>query len=240
VKMYPDSRLSKSLRRAVIAVLATAAIAAQTADARASNDIVVVQPKDLPELARQPGEAMFMHDTTGGKMLLYIEQKSGSQLVILDVTDPAHVTSEGFVQLNAGGPFDFVSELGGQKELIRFRLTRNDAVLDLRKPDAPTLERVQGLTEEGQTTLLGTGGFTVTSEADANAATPPPAPRDYQVVDTADSKEATVVSTVKQVREEITNDDTGTTYLLAGDGLHLIRRPAAERRKSLRQMATYG
>jgi hypothetical protein len=210
MKMYPDSRFSKSLRRAVIAVLATGAIAAQTADAR-SNDIVVVQPKDLPELARQPGEAMFLHDTIDGKTLLYIEQRSGSQLVILDVTDPAHVTSEGSARLDSRGPFDFVS-----------------------------VERVQGLTEQGQTMLLGTGGFTVTSEAGANAATPPPALRDYQVVDTADSKEATVVSTVKQVREEITSDDTGTTFLLAGDGLHLIRRPAAEMRKSLRQMATYG
>lgn len=206
MKMYPDSRFSKSVRRAVIAVLATGAIAAQTADARA-NDIVVVQPKDLPELARQPGEAMFLHDTIEGKTLLYIEQKSGSELVILDVTDPTHVTSEGSVQLDARGPFDFVSELGGRKELIHFRLTQKDAVLDLRKPDAPTLDRVQGLTEQGQTMLLGTGGFTVSSEADANAATPPPPSRDYQVVDTADSKEATVVSTVKQVREEITNDD---------------------------------
>jgi hypothetical protein len=240
MKTYPDSRFSKSLRRAVIAVLATAAIAAQTADALASNSIVVVQPKDLPELARQPGDAMFLHDTLDGKTLLYIEQNSGNQLAILDVTDPAHVTSEGSVQLDARGPFDFVSALGAQKELIHFRRTQNDGVLDLRKPVVPTLESVQGLTVQGQTMLLGTGGFTVTSEADANAATPPPAPRDYQVVDTADSNEATVVSTVKQVREEITNDDTGTTFLLAGDGLHLIRRPAAEMRKSFRQMATYG
>jgi hypothetical protein len=240
MKTCPDSRFSKSLRRAVIAILATGAIVAQTADARASSHIVVVQPKDLPELARQPGEAMFLHDTIDGKTLLYIEQKSGSQLIILDVTNPAHVTAEGSVQLGARGPFDFVSEVGGRKELIHFRQTRTNAVLDLRKPVAPTLERVQGPTLQGQTMLLGSAGFTVVNEADANADVPQPAARDYQVVDTADSNEATLVSTVKQVREEITNDDTGTTFLLADDGLHLIRRPGAEMRKSLRQMATYG
>jgi hypothetical protein len=240
MKTYPDSRFSKSLRRTVIAILAIGAVAAQTADARPASHIVVVQPKDLPELARQAGEAMFLHDTIDGKTLLYIEQQGGNQLAILDVTDPAHVTSEGSVQLDARGPFDFVSQLGVRQELIRFRRNQSDAVLNLRKPDAPTLERVQGQTVEGQIMTLGTGGFTVTSEADANAATPQPAPRDYQVVDTADSNEATVVSTIKQVREEITNDDTGTTYLLGDDGLHLIRRPNAEMMKSFRQMPTYG
>ena len=239
MKTHPDNRFSKSLRRAVLAILATGAVVAQTADARASH-IVVVQPKDLPELARQPGEAMFLHDTTDGKTLLYIEQKSGSQLAILNVTDPAHVTSEGSVQLDAPGPFDFVSQLGARKELIHFRSTQNDAVLDLRRPEAPTLETVQGLTVQGPTMTLGTGGFAVTGEAAANTATPPSTAREYQVVDTADSKDATVVSTIKRVREEIRNVDTGTTFLLGDDGLHLIRRPGAEMMKSYRQMATYG
>jgi hypothetical protein len=105
--------------------------------------------------------------------------------------------------------------------------------LDLRKADVPTLESVQGLTLQGPTMLLGSGGFTVTSQAGADADAS--APRDYQVVDTADSKEPTLVCTVKQVREEITNHETGTTFLLANDGLYLIRRPIAETNRWLRQ-----
>jgi len=35
---------------------------------------------------------------------------------------------------------------------------------------------------------------------------------------------------VNQVRQEITNSETGTTYLLTTDGLYLIRRPAVEER----------
>jgi hypothetical protein len=239
-RVHSDSRLSQGLRRTAIAIVATGAIAAQTVAAHAGSHIVVVQPKDLPEVVRQPGEALFLHDTIDGKTLLYIEQKLGGQLVILDVTDPAHVTREGSVQLNAPGPFDFISELGERRELIRFRQSQNDAVLDLHKADAPTLETVPGLTAQGPTVLLGTGGFTVTSQVDANAAATAPAARDYQVVDTADSKEPTLVRTVKQVREDVTNDATGTTFLLANDGLYLIRRPGQETAKWLREMERNG
>jgi hypothetical protein len=51
---------------------------------------------------------------------------------------------------------------------------------------------------------------------------------DYQVVETANAGEPNRVYDVKQVREEITNDETGTTFLLAAHGLYLIRRPAVE------------
>jgi hypothetical protein len=239
-RVHSESRFSRSRRWTALAIVATGAIAAQTAAAHATSHVVVVQPKDLPELVRQPGEAMFLHETIDGKTLLYVEQKSGGQLVILDVTDPAHVTREGSVQLQAPGPFDFVSALGESKELVRFRGSQTDAVLDLHKADAPSLETVQGLTSRGPTELLGAGGFTVSSRVRANADATAPAPRDYQVVDTADSKEPTLVQTVKQVRAEITNDDTGTTFLLANDGLYLIRRPVQETAKWAREMASYG
>ncbi|MFL6602868.1 MAG: hypothetical protein ACJ8R9_16270 [Steroidobacteraceae bacterium] len=182
---------------------------------------------------------MFLRDSIDGRTLLYIEQQGGGGLVILDVMDPAHVTREGTTQLSAGEPFDFVSELAEDKELVRFRQSRTDAALDLHKADAPTLETVHGLTSQGPTELLGTGGFTVSSEVQANTDATAPATRDYQVVDTADSKEPTLVQTVKQVREEITNDATGPTFLLANDGLYLIRRPAQETATWIREMDRY-
>jgi hypothetical protein len=221
-RAHSDSRRSRSLRWTTLAIVATAAIAAQTVDAHVASRIVVVPPKDLPESVRQPGEAMFLHEEIDGKTLLYIEQKSGGQLAILDVTDPTHVTREGSVQLDAPGPFDFVSQLGDRKELVRFRQSQT--------------ETVKGLTSGGATELLGRGGFTVTSRVHANADATAPASRDYQVVDTADSKEPTLVQTVRQVREETTNDETGTTFLLANDGLYLIRRPVQETAKWIREM----
>ena len=124
---YVDSRLSKSLRRTAIAIAAIGSIAAQAASARATNNIVVVHPSELPELSRQAGDALFLHETIDGKTLLYIEQNLGGRLVVLDVTDPAHVTGEGSVKLDARGPFDFVSELGERKELVHFRQSQKDA-----------------------------------------------------------------------------------------------------------------
>jgi hypothetical protein len=237
---YVDSRLSKSLRRTAIAIAAIGSIAAQAASARATNNIVVVHPRELPELSRQAGDALFLHETIDGKTLLYIEQNLGGRLVVLDVTDPAHVTGEGSVKLDARGPFDFVSELGERKELVHFRQSQKDAVLDLGKADAPTLESVQGLTSQGPTMLLGSEGFTVTSQSDAKADASASAPQDYQVVDAADSKEPALVCTIKEVREEITNAETGTTFLLANDGLYLIRRPVEETSKWLHDMQHNG
>ncbi len=209
-------------------------IAAQTGYAGSSDNLIVVPPTHLPELARQSGEAMLLHETRDGTTLLYIEQNQGDRLAILDVTDPAHIKSEGLVQLSAPGPFDFVATLGNRTELIRFRQSQENAALNLRKVKAPTLERVQGLTLKGPATLLDSGGFTVSGQANADAQ----ANRDYQVqvVNTSNAGTLTRVVNVKGVREEITKYDTGTTFLLTESGLFLIRRPIKEMNKELRDL----
>src|SRR6266404_759368 len=109
-----------------IAYLALAAAAALTLTASADaknrpNKIIVVRPTDLPELARVPGEAMILHATGDGRTLLYVEQNHGARLAIFDVTDPAKVKQEAATQLDARGPFEFVSSLGDNAELIRFQ-----------------------------------------------------------------------------------------------------------------------
>ena len=79
---------------------------------------------------------------------------------------------------------------------------------------------------------LGDDGFTVSSQI-AEDMRPT---QDYQVVDTAKSRDLTRVFDVKQVREELTKNDTGTTFLLTEGGLYLIRRPAVETDKKLRDL----
>jgi hypothetical protein len=49
------------------------------------------------------------------------------------------------------------------------------------------------------------------------------------------SREHNRMDEVRQVRQEITNDETGTTFLLTADGLYLIRRPAMEEESKRRQ-----
>src|ERR1700756_2111588 len=111
------SRSAKLLRRAVLGIVATGTLAAPGAYAGPSNNLILVPPAVLAELARQQGEAMLLLDTIDGRTPLYIEQNQGARLAILDVTDPGHVKGEGSVQLDAA-PFDF-------------RQGRGSAVLDL-------------------------------------------------------------------------------------------------------------
>ena len=219
----------KSARQFALAIVASAIVAATAVHANPSNNIVLVPPTDLPELARKGGDAMLLHETSDGKTLLYIEQNRGARLAIFDVTDPVHIKGEGSVQLDSTGPFDFVSPLGKQSELIRFRQGHEDAVLDLRKERVPNLGAVQGLTLQGPITHLGNDGFTVTSQVPQM-----PSVRDHRVVETANTQELSRVFDMKQVREEVTNAGTGTTFLLTENGLFLIRRLAVEWDKSRR------
>jgi len=98
-------------------------------------------------------------------------------------------------------------------------------VLDFHKVRVPTIKVVQGLKLQGSMDRLGDDGFIIVNQVNVQSASNV---RDYQVVETANSQEPNRVFDVEQVREEITNDDTGTTFLLTADGLYLIRRPAEE------------
>jgi hypothetical protein len=222
MKDYARDNVSKRLRRAAITLAASGLVTAIAVHANPSNNLVLVPPTDLPVLARQSGEAMLLNDALDGRTLLYVEQNEGSRLAILDVTDPGHIKGAGSVQLDASGPFDFISPVGNQEELVRFRQSNEDAVLDLRKK-TPSLKAVQGLTLTGEVTKLGNSGFTVSGHA-------PELQRawDFQVVDTANSQEPNQIFDVQQVREELTKADTGTTFLLTEKGLYVIRRPAIE------------
>jgi hypothetical protein len=221
-----SGKLSNHLRRAAMAMFASGIVVLPTVHADSSTHIVVVPPTDLPELARQPGDAMFLRHIDDGRTVLYVEQNHGTQLAVFDVSEPRHVRSKGSVQLGAHGPFDFASPLGGQKELVRFRQDQGEAVLDFHKAWLPSLE---SLNSQGPVSLLGDDGFTVSGQAARGPRVLDPQPtHDYQVIDTSNSRDPTPVFEVKRVREELTQQDTGTTFLLTEAGLYVIRRPIAE------------
>jgi hypothetical protein len=224
MKVNLGGKLLKNVPRLALAIALGGMSVAPVTHANPSNDVVLVPPTSLPTLARQSGEAMFLHDTWDGRTLLYVEQREGAQLAIFDVTDPAHVKGEGSVQLDAAGPFDFVAALGDRTELVRFRGGQGDAVLDLRK--VPMLKKVSGLGTPSSATLLATDSSRFTGPAiDAAVGQ---GTRDYHVFQSGRSRGDDRVVEVKQVRQEATNADTGTTFLLAENGLYLIRRPALE------------
>src|SRR5258708_14123954 len=176
----------KRIIRIARLTLAAAAALTLTASADATNrpnKIIVVRPTDLPELARVPGEAMILHATGDGRTLLYVEQNHGARLAIFDVTDPAKVKQEAATQLDARGPFEFVSSLGDNAELICFQDGQGEAVLDLHKAKAPVIKMVPGLELQGTTERLGNDGCVVPNQASAQLVANEP---DHQVVETAD------------------------------------------------------
>jgi hypothetical protein len=221
-----------------IAQLTLAAVAALTltgnAEARnhPSNKVIVVRPAELPELARVAGQAMLLHETGDGRTLLYIEQDNGAQLAIFDVTDPAQIKVETAARLEAPGSFDFVSSLGDHAELVRFRHGQGEAVLNLHQVKAPTLTMIHGLDFQGSTELLGDDGFIAADQPKAQSDATYP---NYRVVDLSNPLHPNPVAEVNQVLERITNDETGTTFLLTANGLYIIRRPAVEEEYNIRE-----
>jgi hypothetical protein len=189
------------------------------------NELIVVQPKDLPEQAQMPGNSFFLYSDGAGSTYLYVEQQQGVRLTAFDVTDPSKIKVVVSTPITSPGAFDFVRPLGGHGELVRFRDNKSVAVLDLHKVKAPTLHMIDALSEAGSTEALGESGFLMVNEPyNYVRATP----RDYQVVDISSPSEPTLLATVAQVKHKLAKDDTGTTFLLGSEGLTVIRRPRVE------------
>jgi hypothetical protein len=190
-----------------------------------TNELVVIQPADLPEQAQIPGNSFFLYSDNSGSTYLYVEQQQGARLTAFDVTDPSKIKVVVSTPITAPGAFDFVRPLGGHGELVRFRDSRSVAVLDLHKVNEPTLHMINGLSEGGTTEELGELGILMVNEPyDYVRATP----RDYQVVDISSPSEPMLLVTVAQVKHKLVKNDTGTTFLLGSEGLTVIRRPRVE------------
>ena len=167
---------------------------------------------------------MFLHDTGDGRTLLYIEQHNGTELAIFDVTDPARVRGRGSVRLGAPGSFDFVAHLGKRGDLVRLRDGLGDAILDFR--GTPALKKVPGLNTKNSVVVVADEDWRIAAQP-LNAPIVH-CPRDYEIFPGVEASGVDRYIEIKQVSQETTNADTGTTFLLAQSGLYLIRRPALE------------
>src|SRR5277367_763172 len=145
------------------AVLPTSPAEAETHSK--SNDVVVMEARDLPEQAQTPGNSLFLHSDNAGDTYLYVEQQQGARLSVFDVTDPARIRLVVSTPLAAQGAFDFVRPLGYNAELVYFRDGQKEAVLDLRKAKRPVLRMISAMTDLGQAEPLGERDFLVTTQA---------------------------------------------------------------------------
>jgi hypothetical protein len=200
-----------------------------------SKELVVMEARDLPEQAQAPGNSLFLHSDDAGSTYLYVEQQQGARLSVFDVTDPARIKLVVSMPLAAEGAFDFVRPLGNNAELVYFRDNQKEAVLDLRKAKRPVF-RVISTADLDQAETLGESGLLATSQPYKYITA---VGRDYQVIDISAS-DPTLLETVKDVKRRVTNDETGTTFLLGSRGLTVVRRLSVEYDHKVHQMQMQG
>jgi hypothetical protein len=222
-----------------IGLVVAAAVLTSTAGAEIhsrSKELVVMEPRDLPEQAQATGNSLFLHSDNAGNTYLYVEQQQGGRLSVFDVTDPARIKLVVSTPLAAEGAFDFVRPLGRSAELVYFRDGQKEAVLDLRNPKRPVFRVISTVTDLGRAESLGESGLLATSQPYKYV---PAIGRSYQVIDIAASA-PTQLATIEDVRHRVTNDETGTTFLLGPNGLTVVRRPSIENDYKEHQFQTQG
>jgi len=236
-RQYKESFM-KGLFAAYPTVLAALLVVSGTATLKAeirskSNQIVVVEPKDLPEQAQDGGNSFFLFPDNDGSTYLYIEQQQGARLTTFDVTDPSKIKFVSSIRLESPATFDFVRPLGGRAELIRYRDNKGLAILELHSARKPVIKAVSGLTDSGSTQSLGETAFMMIDEPYSYVRA---VPSDFQVIDTSTPSDPVLLATVKQVKHRLVKDDTGTTFLLGSDGLTVIRRLSVEEEYKTNQL----
>lgn len=190
-----------------------------------SGNQIVEEPSDLPEMAKTPGQALFLYQAGDGATYLYVEQHDGERLAVYDVTDPAKIKGVASVPIKASGTFEFVRYLNDRTELIRYRESRQAAVLDLSNPKSPTLKSVDDLSQAGQTETLDQTALVMINGHYRYVGS---VPHDYRLMDVSNPEHPVPLATIKQVRHKLVDEETGATYLLGSDGLTVVRRPRVE------------
>ncbi len=174
---------------------------------------IIVSRAALPQQAEGPSQNLVLYSNKVGNAYLYLEQRNGARLTVLDVTEPDHIRLAAVVETGLSKPYIFVEPVGESVELIRFRDGSGDALLNLHKPKAPRITLVYG------DVALSAPTSCLTSQSSQ------PETQDVPITDTSVAEETIVVP---HVIRQATREETGTTFLLNDRGLTVIRRLAAE------------
>ncbi len=191
-----------------------------------------MEARDLPEQAQAPGNSFFLHSNNAESTYLYVEQQQGAHLSVFNVADPARIKLVVSTPLAAEGAFDFVRPLGNDAELVYFRDSQKEAVLDLRRAKKPALRVIPIATVLVPSEALGQSGLLVTRQAHTYT---PEVAHDYQVIDVAASM-PTPLATINDVKHRMTNEETRPLFLLGSNGLTVVRRLNVENDYKVHQM----
>jgi hypothetical protein len=209
-----------------------------------SGALLVESSADLPPIARTGGIDMFLHDSNDGRTYLYIESATGAELNILDVTDPASIRSVGQAPISASAPFEFVGDVNQLSALVRYRGAHGYAVLDFSQYNRPELNQTPQLAGASTAENIGTFGLLLISNGKPaaasgdNSASPRQPGRTYDVMDTSHPGTPGLLASVPGVKRRLTKEDTGTLFLLADNGVTVVRNLRAEEERALQISAS--
>jgi hypothetical protein len=191
-----------------------------------SGSMIVEQPSDLPESAQNATNAMYLHETSAGEEILYLEQRDGKSLTVLDVTDPTQIRTVSQVTLDAPAPYDFVRDLGDSAALIRYRDNSGVAVLSFKRYKRPALISATALANASIDQTLEQTGLLV--ETTGTLQQPESRISGYNIVDLSSRANPAVLASVNDVKQRLLLRDTGTLFLLNDQGLTVVRQPQVE------------
>jgi hypothetical protein len=222
---------TKLLTRLVVAVLAVSSITAHAAVANKphSRTLVVQSPSNLPVLAQKDSDAMYLHLTSDGRSLLYIEAEDGCILTVLDVTDPAKIQRVAQAPLAAPSAFDFVKPIGDDSALVRYRNGSGAALLSFtnyKRPELVGASAVEGT--EASEKLGATGLLSTSANVESDPISDPISDPTYQVWDSSKASRPQLLATIPGVTQRLSKENTGTLFLLTKDGITVIRRLRVE------------
>lgn len=207
----------------ILAGTGTQLLAAQTPQ---SNFIRVETPAGNRALAQENAQAFYLHMTSDGAALLYVERQNGHGLAVLDVTDPAKIRQVAETELPKDSAFDFVRNVGDNAALLRYRDGSGFALLNFKNGLRPVLVAAPAFAEVKTAEPLGqTSQLVVLASARTYL---PSEPQTYRVLDTAVKTTPTVLATIPGVTQRVENTETGTLFLLSSDGVTAIRRLRVE------------
>lgn len=191
-----------------------------------SKTIMVESSSTVPVLAEANSEAMYLHKTSDGTALLYVESAGGTELTTLDVTDPAKIRRVAETKLGASSAFDFVEPIGRNNVLIRYRDGSGDALINVKHSNKPVLEAASAVEGTEAAEKLGeTGLLSASTDVVAPVVQNDPI---YTVWDSTHAAHPTVLATIPGVTQRLANEDTGTLFLLSKDGITVVRRLRVE------------
>lgn len=186
-------------------------------------DIQIVPASALPAQTQQPAQDVLLYSNLSFDAWLYLEQKDGSLLLVLDVSEPSNIRLVATVFTGLTKPFDLVPVPNKKYAIARFRDGSGEELLDLSLPRAPRLTAAsmqfdKPRATESSVTYPGVElrvGDSVAGEG-----------QDVGIVQPG--KAPLLIATVPHVTHRTFRPATGTLFLIGEQGLTVVRQHSAE------------